>query len=94
MDIRFYIIPLAVMSFLALLAFGMDKARAADGRARVSELTLLTLAALGGATGAVLGSILFHHKTNFRRKPHFFFTLYGALLLHMALLALLLWQNR
>lgn len=90
MDIRYYLIPLAVMSLLALLAFGMDKARAADGRGRISELTLLTLAALGGSAGAVLGSLLFHHKTNARRKLHFFVTLYGSLILHGALLAMLL----
>lgn len=90
MDIRYYLIPLGVMSLLALLAFGVDKAKAADGRKRIPELTLLSLAALGGSVGAVLGSVLFHHKTNARRKPHFFVTLYGSLVLHVALLVLLL----
>ena len=90
MDIRYYLVPVGVMSFLALLAFGVDKARAADGGRRIPELTLLCLAALGGACGAILGSLLFHHKINFRRKPHFFFTLYGSLLLHIAFLIFLL----
>lgn len=90
MDIRIYLIPLGVMSLLALIAFGVDKARAADGRRRIPELTLLTLAALGGSVGAVLGSVLFHHKTNARRKLHFFVTLYGSLVMHGALLVLLL----
>lgn len=90
MDIRFYLIPLGVMSFIALVAFGMDKARAADGKRRIPELSLLTLAALGGSVGAVLGSVLFHHKTNARRKLHFFVTLYGSLLLHIGLLVMLL----
>ncbi len=89
MDIRFYVIPLGVMSLLALIAFGVDKARAADGRRRIPELTLLSLAALGGSVGAVLGSLLFHHKTNVRNKLHFFITLYGSLAMHMALLVML-----
>ena len=90
MDIRLYVIPLTVMSLLALVAFGVDKSRAADKRGRIPELVLLTLAALGGSLGAVLGSVLFHHKTNVGRKLHFFVTLYGALLLHGALLVKLL----
>ena len=91
MDIRFYVVPLCVMSLLALVFFGMDKAGAADGRKRIPELVLLSMAALGGSIGAVLGSILFHHKVNVGRKLHFFITLYGSLLLHVTLLAMLLW---
>ena len=90
MDIRIYLIPLGVMSLIALIAFGVDKSRAADGRRRIPELTLLTLAALGGSVGAVLGSVLFHHKTNALRKLHFFVTLYASLLLHVGLLVMLL----
>ncbi|MBO5652924.1 MAG: DUF1294 domain-containing protein [Clostridia bacterium] len=90
MDIRIYVVPLCVMSLLALVFFGIDKSRAADGRKRIPELVLLTMAALGGSVGAVLGSILFHHKVNVGRKLHFFITLYGSLALHLALLIKLL----
>ena len=94
MDIRIYLIPLGVMSLLALIAFGVDKARAADGGRRIPELVLLTFAALGGSVGAVLGAHLFHHKVSVRRKLHFFITMYGSLLLHLALLAKLLLSLR
>ncbi|MBO5754428.1 MAG: DUF1294 domain-containing protein [Clostridia bacterium] len=90
MDIRIYVVPLCVMSLLALIFFGIDKSRAADGRKRIPELVLLTMAALGGSVGAVLGSILFHHKVNVGRKLHFFITLYVSLALHFALLIKLL----
>ena len=90
MDIRIYLIPLCAMSLLALVAFGVDKARAADGRRRVPEIVLLTMAALGGSVGAVLGAHLFHHKVSLHRKLHFVITLYGSLLLHAALLVKLL----
>lgn len=93
MDIRFYLIPLGVMSFFALIAFGVDKWKAVRDGKRVPELTLLSLAALGGSAGAVIGSLLFRHKTNFRRKPHFFFTLYGSFVLHVGLLIWLLLRS-
>lgn len=66
-----YFIVCGVMSFAAFVLFGMDKSRAKRGLARFPELTLLTLAALGGAVGALLGMLLFRHKINFGRKAHF-----------------------
>ena len=59
------------MSFIAFCMFGLDKRRAKRSAARFPELTLLTLAAFGGAIGAQLGMILFRHKINISRKAHF-----------------------
>jgi len=44
-------------------AFGYDKAVAPTGAARVPEAILLALTALGGSIGAVIGRLLFRHKT-------------------------------
>lgn len=53
----------AVMSAIALAAFGWDKAAAARGGGRVPEATLHLLELLGGWPGAILGAMLFRHKT-------------------------------
>ena len=52
----------------ALAAFGIDKRKAVRHKYRIPEATLLGLALIGGAAGALAGMHLFHHKT---RKPLF-----------------------
>ncbi len=52
---------------LTLLAFGWDKLRAKRRKRRVPERRLLWLAALGGSPAAVLGRVVFGHKTRKRR---------------------------
>ena len=52
-----------VFNVTTLLAFGFDKWRAGRSKQRVSEFTLLLLAALGGWPGGLLGMNLFRHKT-------------------------------
>ena len=84
-----YSIILIVMSALAFVCFAVDKANAADGRERVPEAVLLTLATLGGGVGALLGKVLLHHKSNARRKPHFAVTLVAAVVLQLACLVYL-----
>ena len=52
-----------VMNVATFLAFGIDKRRAADGRRRISEATLLGLAWATGLGGGWLGMMVFRHKT-------------------------------
>ena len=65
---------MAVLLYLLLIngaafaAYGLDKRAARLDQWRISEKTLLLLAALGGSLGAALGMRIFHHKT---RKPLF-----------------------
>ena len=60
-----------VLELAAFASFGIDKRRARrkvehPSVRRISERTLLLLAALGGALGALLGMRTFHHKTRHR----------------------------
>ena len=61
-------IYLAGMNLLTFFVYGADKMYARNKRWRIPESTLLTLAVLGGAAGALAGMYAFHHKT---RKAKF-----------------------
>ncbi len=77
------LIWLGVVSGLTFLLFGWDKLMAKLGRSRIPELTLLGASLLGGATGGLLGMLLFRHKI---RKPRFRILIPLFFLLHAALL--------
>ena len=93
MPIKYYLITCAVMSVIAFAAFAIDKAAAADGRGRIPEITLLTLATLGGGAGAMLGKVLLRHKSNAKRKLHFAVVLTTSVLVQVALFIVLLVTN-
>jgi len=54
---------LSAINILAFLVFGLDKRKARKDRWRVPEATLLLLAVIGGSAGALLGMVVFRHKT-------------------------------
>lgn len=54
---------LLIINIIALLSYGVDKAKAKYHRWRISEKTLILLAIIGGSIGAILGMLIFHHKT-------------------------------
>ena len=54
---------LVAVNLLAFALYGLDKLKAKRGAWRISEATLLLVAALGGSVGALLGMELFRHKT-------------------------------
>jgi uncharacterized membrane protein YsdA (DUF1294 family) len=54
---------LIAISAIAFFTFGYDKAIAGSKRTRVPEGILLALTFFGGTIGAVLGQIVFRHKT-------------------------------
>ncbi len=58
--IVYYLIAITLVTFCV---YGLDKWKAQHGRWRVSEATLLLLAAIGGSVGAWAGMKLWHHKT-------------------------------
>ena len=55
-----YLLAINIASFFL---YGIDKYKAKKGRWRISEATLLTMAAIGGSIGAWAGMRLWHHKT-------------------------------
>ena len=59
------------VNLLSCLVYGWDKLMARSRKRRVPEATLLALGALGGSVGAMLGMVLFRHKTDARAHPAF-----------------------
>ena len=58
--ILYYLLAVNIATFLL---YGIDKYKAKKGKRRISEATLLTMAAIGGSIGAWTGMRLWHHKT-------------------------------
>lgn len=65
-----------VMSVITLLAFGIDKIKSMVGISlgpfklsfnRIPEKTLLTLSFFGGSAGALIGMLVFRHKSRKNR---------------------------
>ncbi|MGD9717213.1 MAG: DUF1294 domain-containing protein [Sulfuricurvum sp.] len=75
-----------IVNLISFTAFGIDKYLARSKRRRISEKTLLRLAAFGGSAGAVIGSRLFRHKTQ-KFKGMFA----GMVIVHTVLLAGAAW---
>ena len=59
-EIICYLLAVNIVTFLL---YGIDKYKAKKGKWRISEATLLTMAAIGGSIGAWAGMRLWHYKT-------------------------------
>lgn len=66
--LRIVLYALLAWNALVLIVYGADKYAAGKGRRRVPERTLILMAVLLGAPGALVGMYLFRHKT---QKPKF-----------------------
>ena len=75
------------INLIAFIIYGIDKRRAIKNRYRVPEKTLLALAFLGGALGAVLGMYTFRHKT---RKLKFTVLVPVFLIVHIIIVGMVL----
>ena len=70
---------------MTFTVYGVDKAKARRGAWRVPEKTLFLLPLLGGSVGALLGMLVFRHKTK-----HWYFV-WGLPLILLAQIALAVW---
>ena len=80
---------LVLLSFIAFIAYGVDKKKAKDGKWRTKEKTLLLLSFLGGAYGGYPAMLIFRHKT---KAEHWYFTAVNllGLIIHTALMICLI----
>ena len=58
--ILYYLLAVNIATFLL---YGIDKYKAKKSKWRISKVTLLTMAAIGGSIGAWAAMRLWHHKT-------------------------------
>ena len=78
------VVYVLAVNLTAFFLYGADKRRAKQGKWRISERTLLGIAAIGGSVGALFGMHVFRHKTR-----HWYFR-YGIPVILMIQL-LLIW---
>lgn len=60
---KWMIIYLLIINVITFFLYGIDKYKAVKGRWRIPEATLILFAMIGGAAGALLGMVIWHHKT-------------------------------
>ncbi len=77
-----YLLSITVVTFFV---YGIDKYKAKHGKWRISEATLLLLAALGGSIGAWCGMRAWHHKTLHKKFK------YGVPAIFLLQIALAVW---
>lgn len=75
---------IVVINLVSFMMFGIDKYKARRGQWRISEATLLVVAAIGGSIGAWMGMKVWHHKT---LHSKFRYGVPIMLLVHIALMA-------
>lgn len=57
-----FLVYFGMVNILTFLLFAIDKTKAEKKQWRISESTLLFMSFLGGATGGLIGMVVFKHK--------------------------------
>lgn len=60
---KIFIVYLLIINFVAFVMFGTDKRKARRHQMRTPEFVLMMTAVIGGSVGALLGMLIFRHKT-------------------------------
>ena len=82
--IHFLYAYLISINLITLLFYGYDKQQARSNGFRIPEVVLHLLALIGGSPGALLGQILFRHKT---RKVKFSFVFIMIVIIQVVVIA-------
>ncbi len=82
-----YIAVLIIASLISFFMYGYDKNLAKKNKMRIKEKYLLQVAILGGGLGALIGRIVFKHKTN---KIYFSIVIISSILLELITLGLMI----
>ena len=77
------------INLITLLFYGYDKYQARSNGFRIPEIVLHLLALIGGSPGALLGQILFRHKT---RKVKFSFVFIMIVIIQVVVIAV--WMSK
>lgn len=84
--LSFYLVIIAVMSLVTIIAFAKDKiASKKEKKTRIPESVLLTLISFGGSLGGLVGMYAFRHKTSFNEKFQFAIGVWASVVLQVAL---------
>ena len=78
------LIYLLAINVFAFFLYGIDKWKAKRSKWRIPEMTLLSIAAIGGSVGAWIGMKVWHHKTMHKKFK------YGIPLILFAQIAIVL----
>ncbi len=78
---------LLLINILGCLSMWLDKKKAREGKYRISEKALFTIAILGGSIGSIIGMKKFRHKTK-----HWYFK-YGMPAILMLQIVVVLYLN-
>jgi uncharacterized membrane protein YsdA (DUF1294 family) len=91
--IKIILILFLVLNLITFFVYGIDKWKAKKGKWRISEATLLILAAVGGSIGAWCGVKVWHHKTLHKK---FRYGIPAIIILQIAAIiwSLVLWPHR
>ncbi len=82
----YYSIIVLIMSMLTFIMYGADKLFARKNKRRISENSLFIMALLFGATGAIIGTLTFNHKSSnwrFRIFNGVFFIIHMMIALYL-----------
>lgn len=86
MDIKPIIAALIIINVLSFVIMHYDKNNSRRGKKRVSEISLLTLAAVGGSVSMLIAMHVYHHKT---KKKKFKYGLPLIIILQVVLIIFL-----
>lgn len=87
---HYAILYYVIINIIAFILFYVDKRKAEQSKRRIPERSLLFYSFLGGSIGSYLGMRIWHHKT---RKPKFRIFVPVWLVLHIAMICFVTYQN-